>query len=136
MSANCCGHHHQDPGGDPLRRTTYRLVLWWVLAINAIMFGVEVSAGLAAGSASLQADALDFLGDAANYAISLLVVGMTSLVRRARTAPGSVDPRIPAMLGRRPARVVTVAVANRTARVAWAIMTRGGTYRKPAAVIA
>ena len=40
------------------------------------MFAVEVVAGLAAGSASLQADSLDFLGDAANYAISLLVVGM------------------------------------------------------------
>ena len=38
--------------------------------------GVEVIAGVATGSASLQADALDFLGDAANYAISLLVVGM------------------------------------------------------------
>jgi Co/Zn/Cd efflux system component len=77
MSASCCGHHHHDPGGDPLRQTAYRRVLWWVLAINAIMFGVEASAGLAAGSASLQADALDFLGDAANCAISLLVVGMT-----------------------------------------------------------
>jgi Co/Zn/Cd efflux system component len=41
------------------------------------MFAVEIGAGLAAGSASLQADALDFLGDAANYAISLFVVGMT-----------------------------------------------------------
>jgi Co/Zn/Cd efflux system component len=50
--------------------------LWAVLAINASMFGVEVVAGLAAGSASLQADALDFLGDAGNYVISLLVVGM------------------------------------------------------------
>ena len=39
-------------------------------------FAVEVAAGLAAGSASLQADALDFLGDAGNYAISLFVVGM------------------------------------------------------------
>jgi Co/Zn/Cd efflux system component len=47
-----------------------------VLAINAAMFAVEVIAGLVAGSAALQADALDFLGDAANYAISLLVVGM------------------------------------------------------------
>jgi Co/Zn/Cd efflux system component len=54
----------------------YRRVLLIVLAINAVMFGVEVIAGVAAGSASLQADALDFLGDAANYAISLLVVGM------------------------------------------------------------
>jgi Co/Zn/Cd efflux system component len=41
-----------------------------------MMFMVEIGAGLAAGSASLQADALDFLGDAANYGISLLVVGM------------------------------------------------------------
>src|SRR3989442_9738565 len=47
-----------------------------MLVINAVMFGVEVIAGVAAGSAALQADALDFLGDAANYAISLLVVGM------------------------------------------------------------
>lgn len=54
----------------------YRRVLWLVLGINAAMFLVEVAAGLAAGSASLQADALDFLGDTANYAISLFVVGM------------------------------------------------------------
>jgi len=59
----------------------YRRVLWCVLAINALMFVVEVGAGLAAGSASLQADALDFLGDAANYGISLLVAGMASRYR-------------------------------------------------------
>jgi Co/Zn/Cd efflux system component len=62
---------------DPKREnTTYRRVLWTVLAINGAMFLVEIGAGLAAGSASLQADALDFFGDAANYAISLMVVGM------------------------------------------------------------
>jgi len=72
MSASCCGQAH-----DPHRGSeSYRRVLWAVLAINAAMFGVEVVAGLAAGSASLQADALDFLGDAGNYIISLLVVGM------------------------------------------------------------
>src|SRR5262245_65472257 len=54
----------------------FRRVLWAVLGINALMFLVEVGAGVAAGSASLQADALDFLGDAANYGISLFVVGM------------------------------------------------------------
>ncbi len=69
------------------------------------------------------------MGD--RYLRRLLVVGMTSLIRRARSAPTSVDPRLPAMLHRKPARVVTVAAANRTARVAWAIMTRGGTYRAP-----
>src|SRR6266446_9246174 len=58
------------------KQDAYRRVLWAVLAINAAMFAVEVIAGLVAGSAALQADALDFLGDAANYAISLLVVGM------------------------------------------------------------
>ena len=69
MSASCCNDPHR---GNP----AYRRVLWSVLAINAGMFLVEIGAGLAAGSASLQADALDFLGDAANYAISLFVVGM------------------------------------------------------------
>jgi Co/Zn/Cd efflux system component len=77
MGANCCEHHHEpDPGGDPARQFVYRRVLWAVFAINAAMFLVEIGAGLTAGSASLQADALDFLGDAANYAISLYVVGM------------------------------------------------------------
>jgi Co/Zn/Cd efflux system component len=71
MSASCCGQTAENHSRDRFRR-----VLWAVLAINAGMFGVEVVAGLAAGSASLQADALDFLGDAGNYVISLLVVGM------------------------------------------------------------
>ncbi|GAA0389291.1 cation diffusion facilitator family transporter [Brevundimonas terrae] len=61
------------------------MALWLALAINAGMFAVEGVAGLLSGSASLQADALDFLGDAANYAISLGVVGM-ALVWRARAA--------------------------------------------------
>src|SRR5262247_3701914 len=73
MSASCCNQTSADPHrGDQ----GYRRVLWAVLAINAVMFAVEVAAGVAAGSASLQADALDFLGDAGNYAISLFVVGM------------------------------------------------------------
>src|SRR5689334_24258587 len=62
---------------DPHRGNVgYRRVLWLVLAINGLMFLVEIGAGVAAGSVSLQADALDFLGDTANYAISLVVVGM------------------------------------------------------------
>ncbi|MGB3470355.1 MAG: IS110 family transposase [Erythrobacter sp.] len=69
------------------------------------------------------------MGD--RYLRRLLVISMTSLIRRARARPDSVDPRIAAMLERKPARVVTVAAANRTARVAWAIMTRGGTYQAP-----
>ena len=71
--AKCCGHCPEDESS---RTPGYRRVLWTVLAINAAMFAVEIGAGLMAGSASLQADALDFLGDAANYALSLSVFGM------------------------------------------------------------
>jgi Co/Zn/Cd efflux system component len=70
---------------DPQRDVRYRRVLWAVLAINATMFLVEIAAGLAAGSVALQADALDFLGDAGNYGISLLVLG-TALHLRAKAA--------------------------------------------------
>jgi Co/Zn/Cd efflux system component len=77
MSANCCNHE---------QTITYRrTVLWVALAINAGMFLTEVVAGLVAGSVSLQADALDFLGDAFNYGISLAVVGL-ALTWRARAA--------------------------------------------------
>ena len=75
MADSCCAPPPLDLGPKKQNRA-YRRVLFTVLAINAVMFAVEVIAGVAAGSASLQADALDFLGDAANYAISLLVVGM------------------------------------------------------------
>jgi Co/Zn/Cd efflux system component len=76
MGAHCCEHRPDDAGSDPIRQAAYRRVLWWVLAINAAMFMIEIGAGLAAGSAALQADAVDFLGDAANYALSLFVIGM------------------------------------------------------------
>jgi Co/Zn/Cd efflux system component len=75
MSASCC--HHDHSAGDPHRgNSAYKRVLWIVLSINAVMFLVEMAAGLSAGSASLQADALDFLGDSGNYLISLAVVSM------------------------------------------------------------
>jgi Co/Zn/Cd efflux system component len=74
MADCCCTPPPLNLGSDKV--AAYRRVLWAVLAINAAMFAVEVAAGLMAGSASLQADALDFLGDVGNYAISLLVVGM------------------------------------------------------------
>jgi Co/Zn/Cd efflux system component len=81
MGANCCTHTHEDQ----LHDSRYRRVLWAVLVINGAMFLIEIIAGVAAGSASLQADALDFLGDTANYGISLFVVGM-ALRYRARAA--------------------------------------------------
>ncbi len=63
----------------------WRRVLWVALIVNAAMFLVEMVAGTAADSRALQADALDFLGDAGNYAISLAVVGAV-LTWRARAA--------------------------------------------------
>jgi transposase len=71
------------------------------------------------------------MGD--KYLRRLLVVGMTSLVRRAKHKPGAVDPWLAGLLSRKPVRVVTVALANKAARVIWAIMARGGTYGIPAA---
>jgi Co/Zn/Cd efflux system component len=71
--SSCCSHCDLP---DPRQTATFRRVLWAVIALNAGMFLVEIGAGVAAGSSALQADALDFLGDTANYAISLFVVGM------------------------------------------------------------
>lgn len=63
----------------------WRRALWIALAVNGGMFLAEIVAGIAAGSASLQADAIDFFGDSANYAISLGVAGLV-LKWRARAA--------------------------------------------------
>jgi len=59
----------------------YKRVLWAVIFINAAMFFIEMSAGKLAGSQALQADALDFLGDALTYGLSLAVIGMSLKVR-------------------------------------------------------
>ena len=67
------------------------------------------------------------MGD--KYLRKLLIVGMTSLVRRAKYHPETVDPRMVDLLARKPVRVVTVAMANKTARIIWAVMARGDTYR-------
>lgn len=59
----------------------WRRALWIALIVNAVMFAAEIAAGVAAGSSALQADALDFLSDAANYAISLSVAGLALSIR-------------------------------------------------------
>lgn len=82
MAGGCCGGCETTA---PTKDKAWRRVLWIALAINAAMFVVEIVAGVAAHSAALKADALDFLGDAANYAISLGVAGM-ALQWRARAA--------------------------------------------------
>jgi transposase len=67
------------------------------------------------------------MGD--KYLRKLLIVGMTSLVRQAKYSPGKINPRLAGLLARKPVRVATVAMANKTARVIWAIMARGEIYR-------
>jgi Co/Zn/Cd efflux system component len=85
--AGCCQNDHcaQDAAAKGLDSPGWCRALWIALIVNAAMFGGEIVAGVASGSASLQADALDFMGDAANYAISLGVAGL-GLAWRARAA--------------------------------------------------
>ncbi|MEQ1589340.1 MAG: cation transporter [Gallionella sp.] len=82
MSAHC-----HDDNCEPATANTprYRRVLWVALIINAVMFLVEIWGGSLASSTSLLADSVDFMGDAANYGISLLVLSM-GITWRARAA--------------------------------------------------
>lgn len=72
-----CSDNPNFDGVDP----AYKRILWVVIFINAVMFFVEMTAGQLAGSQALQADALDFLGDALTYGLSLAVIGMSLKVR-------------------------------------------------------
>ncbi|MHC9419166.1 cation transporter [Sphingomonas citri] len=79
-SGSCCASSSR-PTDDP----SWRRALWIAFGINVTMFAAEIMAGLAGGSRALQANALDFLADSANYAISLGVAGM-AVAWRARAA--------------------------------------------------
>ena len=74
MAAGCCSNQPVFDGAS----TAYRRALWIVIGLNASMFVVEAVAGITAGSMALQADALDFLGDTATYALSLYVIGQAA----------------------------------------------------------
>ncbi|PCI60139.1 MAG: cation transporter [Kordiimonadales bacterium] len=76
MGANCC-HDVKFDGVDPV----YKRVLLIVIAINAIMFLVEMPMGFIGQSQALKADALDFLGDTFTYALSLAVIGKAASLR-------------------------------------------------------
>lgn len=82
MSARCCDSGCSTTKVIPPR---YRRALWIALLANLLMFGVEVVAGWGADSASLLADAIDFLGDAANYGLSLFALTL-AVTWRSRTA--------------------------------------------------
>src|SRR5215471_17916376 len=77
MGTDCCSHGTRFEG----LSAEYKRRLWLVIAINASMFLVEMAAGALAGSQALQADALDFLGDATTYGISLAVIGAAIQIR-------------------------------------------------------
>jgi cation diffusion facilitator family transporter len=84
MSASCC--EHDTPKATEITDLPrYRRILWIALLVNAAMFLVEIGAGWRAGSLSLLADAIDFAGDATNYAVSLAVLA-SALAWRARAA--------------------------------------------------
>ena len=70
------------------------------------------------------------------YLRQLLVVGATSVLRHARSGRIDVLPWIRALLERRPAKVVAVALANKMARIAWVVMTRGVEYERSGSAIA
>jgi Co/Zn/Cd efflux system component len=80
MSAHCCHHDHEPEHGNR-QQGRYRKVLWIALIVNIAMFAVEIVSGMKADSVSLLADSLDFLSDAANYGISLWVLGMGLAIR-------------------------------------------------------
>lgn len=71
------------------------------------------------------------MGD--KYLRRLLVAGMTARIGYARRRPDNVDPWIISMLGRKPARLATIAMANKTARIIWAVLTRNEPYQAPQA---
>lgn len=83
MSAHC--HHDHGHNHDAPQAPGYSRVLWIALAVNSLMFAVEIVAGLRSGSVSLLADAIDFFGDAANYGVTLAVLSL-GVVWRARAA--------------------------------------------------
>ena len=64
------------------------------------------------------------------YLRRILVVGAHSVLRRARQNPEKY-PWLVQLLARRPFKVVAIALANKMARIAWALLARGGTYRAP-----
>lgn len=69
--SECCGNGARFDGASD----AYKRRLWIVIALNAVMFLVEMGAGQLAKSQALQADALDFLGDSLTYGVSLAVIG-------------------------------------------------------------
>jgi len=73
------------------------------------------------------------MGD--RYLRTLLVVGAASVLRHPSTSPSTVKTWAVGLLEKKPFKLAAVALANKMARIAWAIMTRGETFRNGAAAM-
>jgi transposase len=62
----------------------------------------------------------------------LLILGASAVVRWAGQRGHGGGSWLARMLARKPRMLVTVALANKTARIVWALLVKGGTYRAPA----
>ena len=69
------------------------------------------------------------------YLRRILVVGACAVLRYARHKPEKY-PWLTQLLARKPFKVEAVALANKMARIAWALLAKGGTYRAPALAVA
>ena len=68
---------------------------------------------------------------------SLLVVGATAVVWQVRRGTGrNPSPWLVELLKRKPPKLAAVALANKNARIIWALLAKGGVYRKPQTVLA
>ena len=76
--------------------------------------------------------AISKMGD--RYLRHLLVFGATAVIRYTRRKATTVSIWADRLLERKPARLVTVAVANKMARIAWAVMAREENYRAAPAI--
>lgn len=66
------------------------------------------------------------------YVRTLLIHGARSVLRQVERHPERADPWLRQLLARRPKNVVAVALANKNARIAWALLVGGTDYRPPA----
>ncbi|HKQ30033.1 MAG TPA: cation transporter [Burkholderiales bacterium] len=76
VAGHCCA-----PASGASVDPRFRRALWIALVVNAVMFAIEIAGGVTADSVSLLADAVDFLGDAANYAVTLFVLALAPVWR-------------------------------------------------------
>ena len=91
------------------------------------LFRSSIRAGSRLGSISKQGD---------RYLRSLFVAGALAVIRYAKVHGTKHRPWLTALLARRPTKVAAIALANKLARMAWAMMARGERYRQPVALAA